>query len=233
MSRDPKLFKFDSKEDLIMYMSLVLELSIRHLDRHKRYLDEFSKIIKSNKPIDYKQYKAVEDKLYSPQNYLLNLFADRSKNSASYFRIRKVMLDKAEEFHINYVEHEQKDLEIMNDLYKRRNYEHHFTDAKMMEWGNYRKKQLEEHPEFQWPSEKIEINYNQNIKKEDAMLNYKLAQHLQKGFERLLELLKKDYSLMLGKRVEVVTRVLPFSIPKHNLYISANGQYRHLGKKKD
>ncbi|GIO97186.1 hypothetical protein J14TS5_22720 [Paenibacillus lautus] len=187
MSEDPKLFRFNRKEDLIMYTSLVLELSIKHLDRHKRYLNEFSKLIKTNKPIDYKQYKAIEDKLYSPQNYLLNLFADRSKNSASYFRIRKVMSDKAKEFQINYVEHEQKDLEIMNDLYKRRNYEHHFTDAKMMEWGRYRKKQLEAYPGFQWPSEKIEVNYSQYIEKEDVMLNYKLAQRLQKGFERLLE----------------------------------------------
>ncbi|WP_405172021.1 hypothetical protein MHI12_07650 [Paenibacillus sp. FSL H8-0280] len=233
MSEDPKLFIFNSKEDLIMYTSLVLELSIRHLDRHKRYLEEWSRFLKNNKNIDYRKYKEIEDKLYSPQNYLLNLFADKSKNSASYARIRKVMSKKSKEFNMNYVEHHQKDLEIMNDLYKRRNYEHHFTDAKMIEWGDYRKKQLKSYPGFKWPSEKIEVNYSQFISKEDAMKSFKLAQHLQKGFERLLELLKEDYSEMVGERVRVITRTLPSSIPKHNLHISANGQLRHFGKKKD
>lgn len=232
MNKDPKVFNFGSKDDLIIYTSLIIELSIKHLDRHRRYLVELEKSISSNEEIKYRDYKEIEDKLNTPQNYLLNLFGDRSKNAASYFRIRKVMKEKFEEFDIPYLEHDQKTLEIINSLSNIRNYEHHFTDAKIMEWGLYRLNQVSNNSNLKWPTEKIEINYYEYIKKKDAMLKFTTSKNLQESFVRLLQLMKKDYSLMIGKSMRVEKSHNSSQIPEHNYYISLNGQNRHFGKKR-
>lgn len=231
-NKDPKVFDFSTKEDLIMYTSLTLELAIRHLDRHKRYVKELEKLILENDKIKYKEYKEIEDKLFSPQNYLLNLFGDNSKNSASYLRIRKVMKEKKEEFNLDYIEHDQKTREILNSLYSIRNYEHHFTDSKMMEWGLYRKKLLLTMSHINWPSEEIVINYSEFVDKKFVVNNNEAAKEMQDCFKKLLQLMKKDYSSMVGKSVKILRNSNANLSTEDYFQISVNGHYRHLGKRK-
>lgn len=230
--KDPKVFEFLTKEDLIMYTSLILELAIRHMDRYNRYIKELEEFIVENEKISYREYKEIEDKLFTPQNHLLNLFGDNSKNAASYLRIRRIMKEKKEVFNLNYIEHDQDTREILNSLYRSRNYEHHVTDSKIMEWGLYRKRQLSTMPHIDWPTEEIKINYSEYLEKESVVHNHKAAKKMQDDFKKLLQFMKKDYSLMIGKsmRVSRVTRSVANTTDL--IQISENGQYRHLGKRK-
>ncbi|PZT51916.1 hypothetical protein [Paenibacillus silvae] len=231
-NKDPKVFEFLTKEDLIMYTSLILELAIRHMDRYNRYIKELEKFIVENDKFRYTDYKEIEDKLNTPQNHLLNLFGDNSKNAASYLRIRRIMKEKKEKFNIDYIEHDQDTREIHNHLYKTRNYEHHVTDSKIMEWGLYRKRQLVAMPYINWPTEEIKINYSEYLEKESVVHNYEAAKQMQDYFKKLLQLMKKDYSLLIGKSMKVSRVTHAVSNTNDLFQISENGQSRHLGKRK-
>ena len=230
MTKNSKLYTFEDKEDLIVYTNLIVELIVKHLDRHKRYVVELGKFLEGKEFVKYEEYKAIEDKMNTPQNYLLNLFGDQSKNAASYFRIRSVMKKKAEAFGFEYKELDQETREIMNQLYLKRNYEHHFTDAKIMEWGLYRKEQVKSYPNFKWPSEIISVNYHEFLRIEDARKNYVRAKSLQNSFEKLLQLIKKDYSILIGKSMRIQRDFDESPMPVHNSIISAKGELRHMGK---
>lgn len=232
MSEDTKEYQFISKNDLVIYLSLTLELSCRHFDRYKKYLKEFEEFILNNDKIEYEKYKELEDMLYTPKHFLLNLFGDRSKKSTSYFRIRKEMKCKAEEFGFDYVEHSEEVLEIFNKIYKIRNYEHHFTDSKIIEWRDYRLNQIESGMNVVWPNSSIEITYYKYLDRSIIIKNLEEMISQKNDFEKLLQLMKKDYSYLIGKKMSVKRVYQERTLPNHNLIISKNGIDRHLGKKK-
>lgn len=115
--------------------------------------------------IKYWELKPLEDKLFTPRNLLLNIFADKTSNGASYWRFRKECEKKAKDnnnFDFKLTEFDEITRKLFNDLGSLRNYEHHMTDAKFIEWRRFRENQLIDWgiTLAAWPTETIRVDFN-------------------------------------------------------------------------
>ena len=272
MGTDPKRIDFQNKDDLIIFLNLIIELTTRHFNRYKDYYDELlnlateqiskiSGVEKENITEDniaevirkyiatddfrnnheefkykYLEYKSIDDKISNVQGQILNLLGDRtSKGGVSYWRFRdeynKMIKKKQIDLPI-LMEFSDEFNKTLNDLYKARNYSHHMTDAKFIEWKNYREKQLIEagYKLFQvWPSEMIEINRYEYVSIE-WIWQLLLAQiNFKREVKKVLMHMKKDYSILYGKSIRINTKPMDVMESSH-FEISINGLKRHQGK---
>lgn len=272
MSADPKKIDFQSKNDLIIFFNLIIELTTKHFYRYKVYYDELlnlateqiskisgikkenitevniaeniRKCTETNKyrnnhenlKYSYLEYKSIEDKISNVQGQILNLLGDRtSKGGVSYWRFRdeyNKMIMKKQIVLPPLMEFSDEFNKTLNDLYKARNYSHHMTDAKFIEWKNYRENQLMEtgYKLFQvWPSEIIEIDRYEYVSIE-WIWQLLLAQiDFKRDVKKVLMQMKKDYSSLYGKSIRTNTKWIDI-LDCSNFEISINGYKRHLGK---
>nr|WP_323410914.1 hypothetical protein [Oscillibacter sp.] len=196
-----------------------------------RFNKKYEKKPKINK-INYWKYKSLEYQLLTSRNLLLNAFADRTSNGVSYWRFRKEFQKRKsdDENCLKLTEFDENIRSIFNDLSSSRNYEHHLTDAKFIEWRKYREKQLSLSPiKFRWPSENIQIGLSDFVDLRYLLSTYLASKELQNCFKQLLQYMKKDYSKLIGTtmRIEVENvDILAFEDSE----ISINGIKRHNGK---
>lgn len=274
MEKDPKRMYFESKEDLILLLNLLIELTVKHFKRYDVYYHELFELAVSRLKmisvvgedeitaenfkdklelaisskeyeakhrlmrISYYEYKSLEDKIENVEGALLNLLGDRtSKGGVSYWRFRheyKKMkgtntkrLPELEEFSEDFNQ-------ILNEMYHIRNYSHHMTDAKFIEWIDYRKKQLElwGYKLFQyWPKECIEIDRYEYLDIEWIWQLVLTHIDFRRGVKVVLQQMKKDYSVLYGKPIQIRLKYRDTSSCEH-FEISYNGIERHLGKRK-
>jgi hypothetical protein len=271
MSKDPKVYEFNNVNDFIIYLSLLIELTIKHYRRFNSYFKELEKytfkkfneitevsfeeikeigiesllekneIYLKNKDkveLKYVDYKNIEDKLFTPKKLLLNAFADRTSNGVSYWKFRKEIEKKSKnnkEFDFGLQEFDENMRYIINELSSARNYEHHFTDAKFIEWRQYREQQINDSLKQgfynKWPSENIEIYVYEFLDIELLWQLYFTSKESNESFSQLLQQMKKDYSKLIGKQMSVYYKKIRKQSPTSVLEISINGINRHKGNK--
>ncbi|MPM50150.1 hypothetical protein SDC9_96886 [bioreactor metagenome] len=188
-----------------------------------------------NIKINYWELKSYEDKLLTPYNLLLNAFADKTSNGVSYWRFRNEYEKKAKKdnkFNISLTEFDENIRAIFNDMNSLRNYEHHLTDAKFIEWRKYRENQLVNFGISKniWPNENIEIVFYENINIRYLLSTYLSSKELMGNFKLLLKYMKKDYSKLNGKRMNIRKSVEQGTLTFKDAEISFNGIKRHYGK---
>lgn len=201
----------------------------------------FNKYINNRKnyKIKFYDFKSFEDKLNTPKLILANLIGDRSKNAVSYLGFR----DRIDKFNktfgdkkIELQELDENKKRILNDLNKSRNYEHHITDAKFIEWKNYREKQLqlflqEMSTVVKWPSNEIVVDKYEFVEIEWLMQLYSANKNFKDNIETILQQMKKDYSKLIGENIQVTQKQKDI-LPLKTFEISLDGIRRHFGKLK-
>jgi len=274
MNNDPKIKDFKSSEDLVIFLNLIIELSLKHFNRYDVYYDELSKKsiktlseitnIETNKITEfsfeeillssmniklysenrqkhrlrYIDYKSLEDKMNFVGGQLLNLLGDRTKKGGvSYWRFREEIKKLQERENTKLLDLTGLDEKLrheLNKLYSERNYTHHMTDAKFIEWENYRRNQLNEHGlklfEY-WPTEKIEIDVFEYVEVEWLWQFYLAQIEFKKSVKNVIQQMKKDYSILYKKSIQIQKKYYDVMNCSH-FEISMNGIERHLGKKK-
>lgn len=272
MGADPKRFEFQTKEDLIVFLSLIIELTIKHNFRYKIYFEELLSLTKkiisdvieaeigdisyddmvkyiailkisekykknANKfKYSYIEYKSIDDKIANVQGQLLNLLGDRTnRGGVSYWRFRSEYNKMVNGKLIDLPELESFSEDFnatLNKLYSYRNYTHHMTDAKFIEWKNYREKQLNQagYKLFQfWPSDSFEINMYENVSI-DWIFQLLFAQNnFRNDVKKVLTQMKKDYSKLYGKHISIRMKWDDVMDCSH-FEISNRGIDRHKGK---
>lgn len=270
MGTDPKKINFQDKNDLIVFLNLIIELTIKHYYRYKEYYkelfdltkeqiskistikkedineDNFVEIIsklteseefrKNYKKIKYKylEYKSIEDKISNVQCQILNLLGDRtSKGGVSYWRFRYEYNKMKKQIDLPILEEfPDKFNETLNNLYTTRNYMHHMTDAKFIEWKNYREKQLNKagYKLFEvWPSEKIEIDRYEYVGIGWILQLFLSQINFKRAASEVLMQMKKDYSTLYGKSINTPSNWSDVMECSH-FEVSFNGFKRHQGK---
>ncbi|WP_312649309.1 hypothetical protein [Aminipila sp.] len=186
--------------------------------------------------IDYWELKSLEDKLDTPKNLLLNAFADKTSKGVSYWRFRNECDKKAKKdnkFYVTLTEFDENIRAIFNNLSSIRNYEHHLTDAKFIEWRKYRENQLVNWgiSKYVWPSENIEVVFSENVSIGYLLSTYLSSKKLIGDFKKLLQYMKKDYSKLIGKSMTISkTMNHGETLTINDAKISINGIKRHFGK---
>lgn len=184
--------------------------------------------------IDYIEYKSIEDKIQNVELQLLNLLGDRTKKGGvSYWRFRYEYRKLKDEKNVQLPELEilsQDFNELLNKMNSARNYLHHMTDAKFIEWANYRKKQMMDYPGVfgKWPDSVI---VSDGYEKVSAEWLWQLVLHqieLKKDVRKILQQMKRDYSRIYGKsmRIEKNWREV---LDNSAFEISKNGIKRYNG----
>jgi len=259
------VYEFNNVRDFAIFLNLLIEITIKHLRKYDVYFNELENFTLSkldeplkllicakefdlensrynknigalkNIKIDYWELKALEDKLLTPKNLLLNAFADRTSNGVSYWRFRKECEKKAKldsKFDFKLVEFDENIRAIINDLCSARNYEHHMTDAKFIEWRKYREKQLSNFsdPESIWPSEIIQVDFYEDVEITYLLSTYLASKELRGYFKQLLQYMKKDYSKLIGKSMSINKITHKQALSSKDSEISVNGVKRHEGK---
>ena len=210
--------------------------------KENNFIDIIGKLVKNDDYIincgklkyEYSKYKSIEDKIGNVQGQILNLLGDRtSKGGVSYWRFRNeynkmkdkmqlpTLMEFSEEFNC-----------ILNELYRTRNYCHHMTDAKFIEWKNYREKQLSEagYTLFQiWPCEKIEIDRYEYISVEWIWQLVLSQIDFNKAIKQVIMQMKKDYSMLYGESIYTPIKWNEVMLSSH-FEVSINGIKRHQGK---
>ena len=120
--------------------------------------------------------------------------------------------------------------ELLNKMNSARNYLHHMTDAKFIEWAYYRKKQMMDYPGVfgKWPDSVI---VSDRYEKVSAEWLWQLVLHqieLKKDVRKILQQMKRDYSRIYGKsmRIEKNWREV---LDNSAFEISKNGIKRYNG----
>ena len=266
LAKDPKVYEFNTVDDFIVFLNLLIEIAIKHLRRYDKYfkeleqftfqklkdasidlnfieefdaeklLDDKENFIKGiHYKINYWEYKELEDKLFTPQNLLLNVFADRTSNGVSYWRFRKEYSKKAKQdsqFDFNLMEFDESVRAMINDLASARNYEHHLTDAKFIEWRKYREDQLSmfKNPKLIWPTENITIDFNEFLEIGYLIGLYLVSKEFIEYFKKLLQYMKRDYSKLIGKSIKITRQIHREPLTFNYAKISINEIKRHDGQ---
>lgn len=185
--------------------------------------------------INYIEYKSMEDKIVNVQSQLLNLLGDRTKKGGvSYWRFRYEYRKLKDEKNNDLPELEmlsQEFNELMNDMNSMRNYLHHMTDAKFIEWADYRKRQMRENPNIfkKWPDAVIVSERYENVSIE-WLWQLVLSQiEFKKDVRKILQQMKKDYSCLYGESMRIQKKWKD-ELDNSSFEISINGVKRHLGK---
>ena len=184
----------------------------------------------------YLDYKAMEDKIGNVQAQILNLIGDRtSKGGVSYWRFRNEYKKMKEKNNLPILEEfPEKFNKTMNEIYTVRNYSHHMTDAKFIEWKNYREKQLIEagHKLFEvWPSEEIVIDRYEYVEIEWIWQLVLSQIEFKKIVKEVLMQMKKDYSILYGKSIKIRSKWKD-KVGCSHFEVSIKGFKRHQGKMK-
>ena len=104
------------------------------------------------------------------------------------------------------------------------------TDAKFIEWINYRKKQMLEHPGvFQkWPDSVITSDRYENVDVE-WLWQLVLSQiDFKKSVREILQQMKKDYSCIYGESMRIQKKWID-ELDATAFMVSINGIKRHNG----
>lgn len=178
----------------------------------------------------------MEDKIGNVQAQILNLIGDRtSKGGVSYWRFRNEYKKMKEKNNLPILEEfPEKFNKTMNEIYTVRNYSHHMTDAKFIEWKNYREKQLIEagHKLFEvWPSEEIVIDRYEYVEIEWIWQLVLSQIEFKKIVKEVLMQMKKDYSILYGKSIKIRSKWKD-KVGCSHFEVSIKGFKRHQGKMK-
>ncbi len=231
---------FQELEDL--YLNTFSKITNQELEEVRKYSAEYlleNKDIlfeylnnKESYKIKYYDFKSIGDKLNTPKLTLTNLIGDRTKDAVSYLGFR----DRINKYNnqcgsekIQLQELDEEKRRILNKFNNVRNYEHHITDAKFIEWKNYREKQIQKSPLTEWPSNIISINTYDFVEAWWLFDFYHINKNFKKDIKIVIQQMKKDYSKLIGKSIEIRKNQID-TLPIEFSKISRNGVKRHLGK---
>lgn len=189
-------------------------LAHRQMYYRKRYLKEAQDMLGNMsesgvESLEGMTYENLRNKINYLDIFLFNLFADESKFSMSYRKLRK-QLDKngyREKWMLP--ELPQAILELLNQLNNLRNWGAHIPESMLFaefEVAEKYNKPLSKDLIVRF-STPITVNIYNRYKKEWFEDLFNESQLLQESYSKLLQQMKRDYSKLIGKSVEILTRI--------------------------
>jgi hypothetical protein len=200
------MFPLNNKEDFIVYLQqLIIRVDIR-LQRYKRYLDEISKdmlkyelLKKENVLIPAKLYEEYTDLFGNTQKHLVNLIADNTKSAMSYLKFRKI----AEKQEFGLVKIDNFTTELINDINVLRNWSLHAPESMLVA-----EREVLGNISFKMPYSLIEIPIFEKYEGIWLVSLYLEADGLYRRIRHIFQQMKKDYSFLINKSMEICHRDL-------------------------
>ena len=197
-----KQFPLDSKENCCVYLCRIISSCELCMDKLKDYnqqiksdLDKYSK----DDLIPYNICSEHTDKAYNVISYLVNLLGDCQKTSISYYKYRKEISKRIKRGNsdIPLVEISQETTELMNEFNKKRNWLNHTPESLLIA-----EMELVKEGKMYFPMDPVEITHYYNVTYEYFEHLYLSNNEFYKNSRQIIQVAKRDYSLLMGKSIE-------------------------------
>ena len=208
--RKMKRFQLENKDDFRVYLHEIIGRMDKCIVKYKRYLQRMNNYIqkiteedniRNDSPMPYDDYSEFVDLFSSVDSYVLNLIGDSQDNSISYKKFRDILAKRKNKNTLDFEirELDEKTVLLINDLNKMRNWINHVPESllvsqiKLIDEGNLCKHDVNP----------IGIYYHNYCTFELLKDLFDTSQNFYKGIRRIHQNMKKDYSSLIGERVEV------------------------------
>ena len=197
-----KQFPLDSKENCCVYLCRIISSCELCMDKLKDYNQQIkSDLEKYSKDdlIPYNIYSEHTDKAYNVISYLVNLLGDCQKTSISYYKYRKEISKRLKRGNsdIPLVEISQETTELMNEFNKKRNWLNHTPESLLIA-----EMELVKEGKMYFPMDPVEIGHYNNVTYEYFEHLYLSNNEFYKNSRQIIQVAKRDYSLLMGKSIE-------------------------------
>lgn len=197
-----KQFPLDSKENCCVYLCRIISSCELCMDKLKDYNQQIkSDLEKYSKDdlIPYNIYSEHTDKAYNVISYLVNLLGDCQKTSISYYKYRKEISKRIKRGNsdIPLVEISQETTELMNEFNKKRNWLNHTPESLLIA-----EMELVKEGKMYFPMDPVEIGHYNNVTYEYFEHLYLSNNEFYKNSRQIIQVAKRDYSLLMGKSIE-------------------------------
>lgn len=182
--------------DTMIEQNNIIEGSITDLIEALEKPEKFSLLESASRKLgfEYDSFKDYEERLAINHSVLLNDFGDLS--GASYLRFRKEHKKKKDSLGLNEIWQDEKIEDVLKKCQNARNYFHHFTEPKLLTWRNFREDQLRKNPNFEWPTNMIELNIYNIVNIISILKLHEYHYYYYQMFNILQFSIRMDYSLL-------------------------------------
>lgn len=235
MTKNLKIYKFETKEDYILYLRELIILAHKHMKNYKRYLENLEKYIKKNeydkKPealIKPEVYFENQDKINNTSTYLFNLFADDTAIAMSYKKFRRYANSKkTKELQLGLDELSDEIQDIIMQFNNLRNWSSHVPESLITAHLEIIKKHDLEN---RFMSNYSTIGIPEFSAYEAAWLVDLLRENknVYSGCSKIFQQMKRDYSKLTGSSMRIELKVFPIrpikdmDVPKISFEIQKN-----------
>lgn len=200
-NKNKKQFPLTNKQNCIIYLCRIISSCELCMDKYKIYNEETKEVLsryKEGDKIPYRKYSSISDKTSNVMCYLLNLLGDCQSTSISYFKYRKQvqkLINKGiEGIKINTIDDEI--TEILSEFNKLRNWQNHIPESILVS-----ELEMIEAKMMILPSNPMSIIHYQYVSYEYFMDLYKSNINFCCVARKVIQTIKKDYSLLVGSTV--------------------------------
>ncbi|WJM09795.1 hypothetical protein [Paenibacillus sp. PK1-4R] len=212
-NKNYKLYKLESKHDFIHYLRFLIVTAHKQVLQYRKYINELKKTIEELdlnsdevKFFNGEIYDEFRDKLGFVSLGLLNIFADETNTAASYKKLRKI-IDRKKDIDFGLSDLSDDIQSIISQFNNGRNWSAHMPESII-----HAQLEVLEKNKGSEITNKLINNYNPITaylyKRYDKKWLFSLLDQSSQnyeGFRRVLQQMKKDYSVLIGKSMELVT----------------------------
>lgn len=202
--KELKQFPLTNKANCIIYLQRIIATSELCLFELKKYNEDTNKILQNYKPKDkipHDIYSAEKDKTANVTCYLLNILGDSQSTSISYFKFRnqvaKLSKKGQEDIQLTTFSNEIQDL--LSDFNRMRNWQNHIPESLLTSEIEL----IREGKFLPHNMNPIELNISQYVTYEYMEDLYNANVEFYKAARKLVQMCKKDYSLLIGESVKI------------------------------
>lgn len=249
-----RAYVLESKNDCVLYLMHLLEYTIKkkevfynnflfavtHLatevQRKGIILDSNENMLKFifsdtakelDFEIDFNYYKLFISAINLSKNEIYNIIGDYSKDkrSISYYNYMDIIDKKS----INDVKNTscKEKLDLLKSFNAMRNYNSHFTSDKLIEWIEFREKQLKEKGYDGFPiSKDFNVYISKKIPVVDFIRELQAAYLFFSELIKIIEYMTEDYNLLIDTKINVQIKDTHYDFSA--VIISENGIKSHM-----
>lgn len=209
--KEMKIRPINSKKDAIIFLNQMIVLTDKRMTRLKNAINDTEKLLRKyneKNKIETAIYQSYAERIECLTMYLCNIFADETKNAASYRQFRKVIDKKYEKGNDEFkLEPLEKDiLKSLDQMREQRNWGHHIPQSLLASQENFMVNEQNVSQELfdgLFSDYEVYVSIWEYHDIEWLVDLYVSSQSAYNDYRKIFQQMKKDYSYLIGKHMRV------------------------------